>query len=159
MKKDPSKKAAPENYEVGYRRPPESTRFKPGSSGNPKGRPKKPLTVGAIIESTLAKRVSVEENGRKKKISLEELIVRQVAAKAAKGDLKATQMLLQLKDRYQDSPAEHIDPEDLAVDQEILAAYAAQLLTEKSPAPPESADDVQEPETNETLPPSPSPIT
>jgi hypothetical protein len=117
------------------------------------------LTVGAIIESTLAKRVSVEENGRKKKISLEELIVRQVAAKAAKGDLKATQMLLQLKDRYQDSPAEHIDPEDLAVDQEILAAYAAQLLTEKSPAPPESADDVQEPETNETRPPSPSPIT
>ena len=27
-------------YKVGYKRPPVSTRFKPGSSGNPKGRPK-----------------------------------------------------------------------------------------------------------------------
>jgi Family of unknown function (DUF5681) len=28
------------DYAVGFRRPPANTRFKPGQSGNPKGRPK-----------------------------------------------------------------------------------------------------------------------
>nr|WP_306262013.1 DUF5681 domain-containing protein [Pararhizobium sp. IMCC21322] len=28
------------DYEVGYAKPPQSSRFKPGMSGNPKGRPK-----------------------------------------------------------------------------------------------------------------------
>ena len=28
------------SYDVGYGKPPASTRFKPGQSGNPKGRPK-----------------------------------------------------------------------------------------------------------------------
>ncbi|MGK7651962.1 DUF5681 domain-containing protein [Roseovarius sp. B08] len=28
------------DYEVGYAKPPANTRFKPGQSGNPKGRPK-----------------------------------------------------------------------------------------------------------------------
>jgi hypothetical protein len=27
-------------YPIGYRKPPTETRFKPGTSGNPKGRPK-----------------------------------------------------------------------------------------------------------------------
>lgn len=29
------------DYEVGYKRPPREHQFKPGQSGNPKGRPKK----------------------------------------------------------------------------------------------------------------------
>ena len=29
-----------DDYEVGYKKPPIHTRFKPGVSGNPKGRPK-----------------------------------------------------------------------------------------------------------------------
>ena len=38
-----SKEKPPKNhqdYEVGYGKPPKSKRFKPGASGNPKGRPK-----------------------------------------------------------------------------------------------------------------------
>ena len=30
----------PAKYEVGYRKPPTASQFKPGRSGNPKGRPK-----------------------------------------------------------------------------------------------------------------------
>jgi hypothetical protein len=30
----------PRDYEVGYAKPPARTRFKPGQSGNPKGRPR-----------------------------------------------------------------------------------------------------------------------
>jgi len=34
------REAGPTQYKVGYKRPPVSTRFKAGRSGNPKGRPK-----------------------------------------------------------------------------------------------------------------------
>ena len=85
---------------------PKSTRFKPGSSGNPKGRPKKPKTLGSIVEAALAKRVTVEENGRKKKISLVEVIVRRVVGKAAQGNVGAAQVVLRLKERCEGSPAE-----------------------------------------------------
>jgi hypothetical protein len=50
---------------VGYGRPPRSTRFKPGQSGNPKGRPKGVQSLGAILDKALAARVSVQENGRR----------------------------------------------------------------------------------------------
>ena len=32
-----------DSYEVGFGKPPRNTQFKKGVSGNPKGRPKKPL--------------------------------------------------------------------------------------------------------------------
>jgi hypothetical protein len=37
------------DYEVGYRRPPKHTRFKPGQSGNPLGRPK----IGPSLKADL----------------------------------------------------------------------------------------------------------
>jgi hypothetical protein len=37
-------------YKVGYGRPPKATQFKPGKSGNPKGRPKGPKSVGAVLQ-------------------------------------------------------------------------------------------------------------
>ena len=40
------------DYDVGYGRPPESTRFLPGCSGNPRGRPRKRKTVDAIIQES-----------------------------------------------------------------------------------------------------------
>ncbi len=83
-------------YEVGYGRPPKQTQFKPGASGNPKGRPKKRKTVGAIIEETLARRVNIEENGRLRKVSAEEIIIRRLVNAAAKGDLKAVQLVSRL---------------------------------------------------------------
>ena len=38
MSDDPSKPG--DGYQVGYRHPPLATRFRPGTSGNPRGRPK-----------------------------------------------------------------------------------------------------------------------
>ena len=40
-------------YEVGYRRPPKTTRFKPGQSGNPKGRPAKARNFKSDVKKTL----------------------------------------------------------------------------------------------------------
>ena len=53
---DPEVEAAP--YEVGYGKPPKATRFKPGKSGNPGGRPKgsgkKSRTTDAVVEKMKA---------------------------------------------------------------------------------------------------------
>ncbi len=111
------------DYVVGYGRPPEATRFQPGRSGNPKGRPRKPKTVAAVIEEALAKRVKVQENGRSRSLSAEQVIVRRLVHDAARGDSRAVRMLFTLRARYGDSPAESIEPRDLEADQEILDAY------------------------------------
>lgn len=52
-----------EDYKVGYGKPPARTRFKPGQSGNPKGRRKGALNTDTLIDRELAKKVTVRENG------------------------------------------------------------------------------------------------
>ena len=48
----------------------------------------------------MARRVRVEENGRSRNLSLEEIIIRRLATAAAKGDLKAVKLLFDLRSRY-----------------------------------------------------------
>ncbi|MEP2987908.1 MAG: DUF5681 domain-containing protein [Parasphingorhabdus sp.] len=59
-----------DDYDVGKNKPPKHTRFKPGKSGNPKGRPKKhkqePVHDPSAI---LAEPVTVKTNGKTKKMS------------------------------------------------------------------------------------------
>ena len=109
-------------YKVGYCRPPEATRFKAGSSGNPTGRPRRRKTLTAIIDETLAKRVSIEEKGRSRKVSIKEIIIRRLTNAAAKGDLKAVQLVLRLIERYQD-PMAIADAEKSRVRKEGLQLY------------------------------------
>ena len=52
------------NYEVGYGKPPKHTRFKPGQSGNPKGRKPGSKNVMTLLEQTLFDTVKVRENGK-----------------------------------------------------------------------------------------------
>lgn len=78
---------------VGYRNPPEQTRFRPGQSGNPKGRPKGTLNMSTVLERTLREKVIINENGRRKVISKLQAAYTQLINKAASGDLKAVQLL------------------------------------------------------------------
>ena len=80
----------PEHYdEVGYKKPPKHSRFKPGQSGNPKGRPCRAKTTAAIIREALKEKVTVTENGRRRPISKLEIIIKQAVNDAAKGDARA----------------------------------------------------------------------
>ena len=42
--------------QVGYGKPPKLTRFKPGQSGNPRGRPRGALNMATVLERTLRRK-------------------------------------------------------------------------------------------------------
>jgi Family of unknown function (DUF5681) len=57
------------NGRVGYGRPPMTTRFRPGQSGNPRGRPKGARNLSTIVAAALSERVAINENGRRRQIT------------------------------------------------------------------------------------------
>jgi Family of unknown function (DUF5681) len=115
--------------EVGYGRPPQATRFAPGKSGNPRGRPKGSRSVGAILSGIMSQKVTVSEGGRTRRVSRLEVMLLRLASDAARGDARVTKLLLELNDRYGQpidggGPSEELSSDDL----KILAAYSAQNL-------------------------------
>ncbi len=83
-------------YEVGYGKPPQNTRFKPGQSGNPRGKPKGAKNLATIVYNAINEKVVVTENGKRRKRSMLEVAVKQLINKAAMGDQKALTQLLPL---------------------------------------------------------------
>ena len=73
------------DYLVGYKRPPKASQFKPGRSGNPKGRPKGSRSVGAIVAKVLGQKIAVTENGETRLIPAIEVAVRRLANDAMRG--------------------------------------------------------------------------
>lgn len=81
---------------VGYCKPPEHTRFRKGQSGNPNGRPPGTLNIATVLERTLRQKVVITENGKRKTVTVLEVALNQLMAKAASGELKALQLLITL---------------------------------------------------------------
>ena len=84
------------NYEVGDRRPPKHSQFKPGVSGNPKGRPKGSVNLRTRIVRQLRQTVPVTRHGRQVKMLKADLIAHQIVDAAAKGNLKAALWTVQV---------------------------------------------------------------
>jgi hypothetical protein len=82
--------------DVGYRKPPEATRFKPGTSGNPKGRPKGTFSLATDLSAELGEQITVREGGRPRRISKQRALVKSRMAKALQGDVRATTAVLAL---------------------------------------------------------------
>ena len=53
--------APPRDYEVGYGKPPSHTRFKPGESGNPRGRPRGSRNAQPSFSEERIKTLIIEE--------------------------------------------------------------------------------------------------
>jgi hypothetical protein len=124
MKKPKQRRMPTGDYPVGNCRPPMSSRFKPGHSGNPKGKVKRPASVAMQIENILQRKIIVTENGVPRETTVQESMFRSLSVKVAKGDLKAIETLFRLRQIYRDDPAEVIDPADLdAGDKMLLAAF------------------------------------
>lgn len=83
-------------YEVGYGKPPKKYQFKPGYSGNKKGRPKGSLNVFTVLEKMAKEKVKIAVNGKSKKVSIMEAALRKLLFEALQGDTKSLKVLLTL---------------------------------------------------------------
>jgi hypothetical protein len=88
------------NYEVGYCKPPKHTRFKPGQSGNPKGRKPGSKNVMTVLEETLFSPVRVRENGKIRRVSAIQACLLNLRNQAIKGDPKALDRFVRLASLY-----------------------------------------------------------
>jgi hypothetical protein len=87
-----------DSYEVGYGKPPKDTQFKKGSSGNPKGRPKKALDFDHALLRESRVYVTLNENGRRHRVTKHELLIKQLLNKAIGGNIPAARFYF---DRHQ----------------------------------------------------------
>src|SRR4030088_1197415 len=80
---------------VGYKRPPSQTRFGPGKSGNPRGRPKrKKLDIGVALNKALNDKIVV--TGLGKNMTGFEAVIQSIVHRVLQGESKAIPELLRL---------------------------------------------------------------
>jgi hypothetical protein len=75
----------------GYGQPPVATRFKPGKSGNPKGRPKGSRNILSALTEVYTDDVVVREGDKKRRISRLEALSRKQMELGLKGDQRAAE--------------------------------------------------------------------
>jgi hypothetical protein len=130
-------------YLVGYKRPPQRSRFKKGQSGNPKGRPKGIKSTRELLDKELSSTVPIREGGRSKKMSKREVIVKRQVNKAMEGDPKSTDLIMKAEGLIQrgargpagsDAPTPP-DSSSREEDQEIIQDFIEKLREALDPRP------------------------
>jgi Family of unknown function (DUF5681) len=122
-----------DDYKIGYGRPPRNSRFEPGQSGNRRGRPPGSKNLSSLLSKALDEPVIVVENNRRRKIAKRQAIVTQFVNQSAKGDLKATQLLLSiLRDLEGRAEPGSADADKITeADQQIIKRIKARLRSEE----------------------------
>ena len=117
-------------YEVGYGRPPVAHRFKPGRSGNPRGRPKGAKNETTILRDLLNRKIDVRQGGSARKITVLEAILLRFTEDALKGNTKSAAFLF---NRYAGTEAGESQPDNdiSADDREVLDAFARRFEAQR----------------------------
>jgi hypothetical protein len=108
---------------------PQTGHFLPGRSGNPKGRPKKVHSVDTAVLNAINEKVTVHENGRRRRVSKVDVAAKQLVNKSAGGDLRATKMALDYAQKAEERAGETAsrNPAMTISDQEIAARVIERL--------------------------------
>lgn len=126
------------DYEVGYGRPPKDRQFRPGQSGNTRGRPKGARSFKTDLMEVLKTPVEVTEGGKSKRISTQRASLLRLKEKALKGNERALDRLLAYAAQYN---AEEVGEANtislLAEDREILE-NALERQRASADTPPET---------------------
>jgi hypothetical protein len=88
-----------EGYRVGHGRPPLHSRFQPGVSGNPSGRPKGTPNLKTLLEKVLKEQIALREGNETKKLTKAEAVIRSVVIGALKGDSRSQATLFKLAEQ------------------------------------------------------------
>jgi hypothetical protein len=113
------------DYEVGYGKPPRHAGFQKGRSGNPKGRPKGSKNLATLLTEALDEKVQVTEDGKRRRVTKRELVIKQLVNKSASADLRAIKQLTDIVERAErragDSQAAPPTQDFTAADEEVIA--------------------------------------
>ncbi len=144
----PTGNASGDDYEVGYGKPPRHTRFQPGRSGNPRGRPKGTRNLKTDLMEELGEKILVREGEQSRRVSKQRAVVKTLVTRTLKGDARAasllTSMMMRLLDTGEGAPEV---TETLHDDErEILQAFAGRVRRGGAGVATASADRDDEPE-------------
>jgi len=136
------------DYQIGYGKPPRHTGFQKRRSGNPKGRPKGSKNLATLLTEALDEKVQVTEDGKRRRVTKRELVIKQLVNKSASADLRAIKQLTDIvqgvERRSEASSAPPPPPAFTAADEEVVAELKkrierdirAKIAAEKPPAAP-----------------------
>jgi hypothetical protein len=113
------------DYAVGYGKPPRHPGFQKGRSGNPKGRPKGSKNFATLLTEALDEKVQVTEDGKRRRVTKRELVIKQLVNKSASADLRAIKQLTDIvqgvERRSEAAAASPPPPAFTAADEEVIA--------------------------------------
>jgi hypothetical protein len=116
--------------DIGYGRPPRAHQFKPGQSGNPKGRPKGARNEATILHELLNRKISIREGGRTRKITVLEAILLRFTEDSLKGNTKSAAFLLNRHGTLVAGEPQRSDISD--DDQQILEDFARRIMSQRT---------------------------
>lgn len=135
------KNAGALDYEIGFGKPPSEHWFKPGQSGNPAGRPRKPsasppkegglTSIEASILRVMRGTVKVKSGEKARWIASTDALAEQLLAQAHGGDMKAMRLLLNLNRDAEAREAQILAAERKQFDPLVFAALTEALLGSK----------------------------
>lgn len=117
------------DYEIGYGKPPKKHQFKPGQSGNRKGRPKGSKNTATLLREILDRKIELPIWGVLRKVTVREVILTRQTQRAVKGDTKSADWVLRVYDGAETAieQAKRTMPEE----QEIIDAYLDDYLKKR----------------------------
>jgi hypothetical protein len=105
-------------YPVGWGRPPQSSRWQKGQSGNPRGRPKQQKNASTILKEILSRTVEVRDGGRIRRITVTEAVILKIVEDALRGDTKSAAFLLSKKEELErDEPPDEDITRDMSLEE------------------------------------------
>ncbi|HIT92486.1 MAG TPA: hypothetical protein IAD11_06135 [Candidatus Stercorousia faecigallinarum] len=107
------------DYEVGYKKPPKEYQFKPGVSGNPKGRPKLIQDFKSDFQDELEEVITLKEGGNIKTMTKQRALIKRLITNALNGNAASIKLVTSIMSSLP------IKPKDIEAD---LSIEDAQIL-------------------------------
>ena len=101
---------------VGYKRPPKSTQFQPGRSGNPSGKRKGLRSIASELRDILSEEITITSENKINRVTKQRALASALVTAAIEGDLRATAIVMGHLDRGAAGEVGHEDADFSALE-------------------------------------------